>query len=32
MATDLNTGKKLWTVANGDTPEWVSKHEKLRAW
>jgi quinoprotein glucose dehydrogenase len=30
VATDLNTGKKLWTVANGDTPDWVRKHEKLR--
>jgi len=30
VATDLNTGKKLWTIANGDTPEWVRKHEKLK--
>jgi quinoprotein glucose dehydrogenase len=30
VATDLNTGKKLWTIANGDTPESVRKNEKLR--
>jgi quinoprotein glucose dehydrogenase len=30
VAIDLNTGKKLWTVANGDTPEKVRSHEKLR--
>jgi quinoprotein glucose dehydrogenase len=30
VAIDLNTGKKLWTVANGDTPEYVRRHEKLR--
>ena len=30
VALDLNTGKKLWTIANGDTPEYVKKHEKLR--
>jgi quinoprotein glucose dehydrogenase len=29
-ALDLNTGKKLWTIANGDTPDYVRKHEKLR--
>ncbi len=29
-AIDLNTGKKLWTIANGDTPDWVRKHEKLK--
>lgn len=29
-ALDLNTGKKLWTVANGDTPATVRNHEKLR--
>ena len=28
-ALDLNTGKVLWTIANGDTPEWVRNHEKL---
>lgn len=30
VAIDLNTGRKLWTVANGDTPEYVRNHEKLR--
>jgi quinoprotein glucose dehydrogenase len=30
VALDLNTGKRLWTVANGDTPDYVLKHEKLR--
>jgi quinoprotein glucose dehydrogenase len=30
VALDLNTGKKLWTVANGDTPDYVRRHEKLR--
>jgi quinoprotein glucose dehydrogenase len=30
VALDLNTGKKLWTVANGDAPDYVRKHEKLR--
>ncbi|MEO6080595.1 MAG: PQQ-binding-like beta-propeller repeat protein [Steroidobacteraceae bacterium] len=30
VALDLNTGKKLWTVANGDTPDNVRNHEKLR--
>jgi quinoprotein glucose dehydrogenase len=30
VALDLNTGKKLWTVANGDTPDYVRNHEKLR--
>jgi len=30
VALDLNTGRKLWTVANGDAPEYVRKHEKLR--
>ncbi len=30
VALDLNTGKKLWTIANGDTPDYVRKHEKLR--
>ena len=28
-AIDLNTGKVLWTIANGDTPESISNHEKL---
>jgi len=30
VAIDLNTGRKLWTIANGDTPDYVRKHEKLR--
>jgi quinoprotein glucose dehydrogenase len=30
VAIDLNTGRKLWTVANGDTPAYVRNHEKLR--
>jgi quinoprotein glucose dehydrogenase len=30
VAIDLNTGKRLWTVANGDTPDTVRNHEKLR--
>jgi quinoprotein glucose dehydrogenase len=30
VALDLNTGRKLWSVANGDTPEYVRNHEKLR--
>jgi quinoprotein glucose dehydrogenase len=30
VALDLNTGRKLWTVANGDTPDYVRNHEKLR--
>jgi quinoprotein glucose dehydrogenase len=30
VALDMNTGSKLWTVANGDTPEYVRNHEKLR--
>lgn len=30
VAIDLNTGRKIWTVANGDTPEYVRNHEKLR--
>jgi len=30
VALDLNTGRKLWTIANGDTPDYVRKHEKLR--
>lgn len=29
-AIDMRTGKKLWTVANGDTPEHVRNHEKLK--
>jgi quinoprotein glucose dehydrogenase len=28
-AIDLNTGKILWTIANGDTPDSIRKHEKL---
>ena len=28
-AIDLNTGKVLWTIANGDTPESIRNHEKL---
>lgn len=28
-AIDLNTGKVVWEIANGDTPEWVANHEKL---
>ena len=30
VAIDLNTGKKLWTMANGDTPATVRNHEKLQ--
>jgi quinoprotein glucose dehydrogenase len=30
VALDLNSGRKLWTVANGDTPDYVRNHEKLR--
>jgi len=30
VAIDLNTGRKLWTIANGDTPAYVKNHEKLR--
>ncbi len=30
VAIDLNSGRKLWTVANGDTPDTVRNHEKLR--
>ncbi len=30
VALDLNTGRKLWTVANGDAPDHVRRHEKLR--
>jgi quinoprotein glucose dehydrogenase len=30
VALDLNSGKKLWAVANGDTPDYVRNHEKLR--
>lgn len=30
VAIDLNTGRKLWTIANGDTPDKVRDHEKLR--
>jgi len=28
-ALDLNTGKVLWTIANGDTPDSIRNHEKL---
>jgi quinoprotein glucose dehydrogenase len=28
-AIDLNTGKILWEIANGDTPESIATHEKL---
>jgi quinoprotein glucose dehydrogenase len=30
VALDLNTGRRLWTVANGETPDTVRNHEKLR--
>ena len=30
VAIDLNTGKRLWTIANGDTPDYVRNHDKLR--
>jgi quinoprotein glucose dehydrogenase len=30
VALDLNTGKRRWTIANGDTPDYVRNHEKLR--
>lgn len=29
-AIDLNTGKVLWTKVNGDTPEKIRNHEKLK--
>jgi len=29
-AIDLNTGKIRWAIANGDTPEEIASHEKLR--
>jgi quinoprotein glucose dehydrogenase len=29
-ALDMNTGKRLWSVPNGDAPDYVRKHEKLR--
>lgn len=29
-AIDLKTGRRLWVVANADTPESVRNHEKLR--
>lgn len=29
-ALDMNTGKRLWSVANGDAPDYVRNHEKLR--
>ena len=28
-AIDMNTGKVLWTIANGDTPDSIRNHEKL---
>jgi quinoprotein glucose dehydrogenase len=28
-ALDLNTGKVLWKIANGGTPDWITNHEKL---
>jgi len=28
-AIDLNTGKVLWTIANGDAPDSIRNHEKL---
>jgi quinoprotein glucose dehydrogenase len=28
-AIDLNTGKVKWTIANGETPDYVTNHEKL---
>lgn len=28
-AVDLNTGKVLWVEPNGQTPDWVTEHEKL---
>jgi quinoprotein glucose dehydrogenase len=30
VALDLNTGRRAWTIANGDTPAYVRNHEKLR--
>ncbi|MDR2216036.1 MAG: PQQ-binding-like beta-propeller repeat protein [Nevskiaceae bacterium] len=30
VALDLKTGKRAWTIANGDTPAYVRNHEKLR--
>lgn len=29
-ALDLNTGKKLWVIANGDTPQWIRNHPRLQ--
>jgi quinoprotein glucose dehydrogenase len=29
-ALDMNTGRRLWSVPNGDAPESVRNHEKLR--
>ncbi len=29
-AIDLNTGKIRWVIANGDTPEEIANHEKLK--
>jgi quinoprotein glucose dehydrogenase len=28
-AVDMNTGKVLWIIPNGETPDWVTDHEKL---
>jgi quinoprotein glucose dehydrogenase len=28
-AVDMNTGKVLWIIPNGETPDWVANHEKL---
>jgi quinoprotein glucose dehydrogenase len=30
VALDLNSGRKLWTVANGETPDSVRRNEKLK--
>lgn len=29
-AIDLNTGKHLWMVPNGDTPDWIKNHPALK--
>lgn len=29
-AIDLNTGEHLWTIPNGDTPEWIKNHPALK--
>lgn len=28
-AMDMNTGKVLWNIPNGGTPDWIADHEKL---